>query len=122
MQFKVIMLSALAFLLLEDHHASSESAECPKPWIDLGYLGCFHFALESEFINWYDAQIFCNDLNENASLAEILDEETQVVLVALADELPDHGWWLGASDFYQVKIKMQTFLTAIAIQDFLKFL
>ena len=99
MQFKVIISSALTLLLL-GHDAS---AECPEPWIDLGYLGCFYFAEESEFINWYDAQHYCNDLNENAFLAEILDEETQLVIAALVDELPDHNWWLGATDFYQVK-------------------
>ena len=60
-------------------------------------------ALESEFINWYDAKNYCNQLNENAFLAEIRDQETQLVIAALADELPDHAWWLGATDFYQVK-------------------
>ena len=100
MQFKVTISSALTLLLLGGHKAS---AECLEPWIDLGYLGCFYFAEESELINWYDAQHYCNELNENAFLAEILDEETQLVLAALADELPDHGWWLGATDFYQVK-------------------
>ena len=96
MKFKGIVSSALICLLLK-------GAECSEPWIDLGYLGCFHFAVESEFINWYDAQIYCNELNETAFLAEILDNETQLVLTALADELPDHAWWLGATDFYQVK-------------------
>ena len=100
MQFKVIIISAFALLLLGGQNAS---AECPDPWTDLGYLGCFHFAEESEFVNWYAAQHYCNDLDENAFLAEILDEETQLVLTALADELPDIGWWLGATDFYQVK-------------------
>ena len=100
MQFKVIIISALTFVFLGGQNAS---AECPDPWTDLGYLGCFHFAEESEFVNWYAAQHYCNDLDENAFLAEILDEETQLVLTALADELPDIGWWLGATDFYQVK-------------------
>ena len=100
MQFKVIIISAFALLLVGGHNAS---AECPEPWIDLGYLGCFYFAIESEFINWYDAKNYCNQLNENAFLAEIRDQETQLVIAALADELPDHAWWLGATDFYQVK-------------------
>ena len=100
MQFKVTISSALTLLFLGGHNAS---AECPDPWIDLGYLGCFYFAEESESINWYDAQIYCNELNETAFLAEILDNETQLVIAALADELPDHAWWLGATDFYQVK-------------------
>merc|ERR1712029_50918 len=98
MHFKVIIISAFALLLLGGQNAS---AECPDPWTDLGYLGCFHFAEESDFVNWYAAQHYCNDLDENAFLAEILDEETQLVLTALADELPDIGWWLGATDFYQ---------------------
>ena len=101
MQFKVIIFSALTLILLGGLEASA--AECPEPWIDLGYLGCFHFAEESEKFNWYDAQHYCNDLNENAFLAEILDEETQLALAALVDELSDHSWWLGATDFYQVK-------------------
>ena len=100
LQFKGITVSAFALLLLGGHNAL---AECPHPWIDLGYLGCFYFALESEFINWYDAKNYCNQLNENAFLAEIRDQETQLVIAALADELPDHAWWLGATDFYQVK-------------------
>ena len=100
MKFKGIV-STLVCLLLKGLKTSS--AECSEPWIDLGYLGCFSFAIESEFINWYDAQIYCNELNETAFLAEILEEETQLVLAALADELPDHAWWLGATDFYQVK-------------------
>ena len=106
MQFKEIISSALTLLLLGSQKVS---AECPEPWIDLGYLGCFHFAVESELINWYDAQIYCNELNETAFLAEILDDETQLVLAALADELPDHGWWLGATDFYQVKYIILSF-------------
>ena len=101
MNFKVIISSALTLLLLGSHKAS---AECPEPWIDLGDLGCFYFAVESEFINWYDAQIYCNELNENAFLAEILDDATQLVLAALAGELPVHSWWLGGTDFYQVKL------------------
>ena len=103
MQFKVIISSALTLLLFGVHNTKASSAECPDPWIDLGYLGCFYFAIESEFINWYDAQIYGNALNDTAFLAEILDDETQLVLTALADELPDHAWWLGATDFYQVK-------------------
>ena len=100
MKFIAIVSLALVYLLLQDHKTS---AECSEPWIDLGYLGCFHFAEESEFCNWYNAQHYCNDLNKNAFLAEILDEETQLALAALVDELPDHSWWLGATDFYQVK-------------------
>ena len=100
MRFKAIISSALTLLLLGGNTAS---AECPEPWIDLGYLGCFYFAEDSELCNWYDAQHYCNDLNKNAFLAEILDEETQLVIAALVDELPDHNWWLGATDFYQVK-------------------
>ena len=101
MNFKVIISSALTLLLLGSHKAS---AACPEPWIDFGDLGCFYFAVESLPINWYDAQIYCNELNENAFLAEIPNEETQLVLTALADELSVHGWWLGATDFYQVKL------------------
>ena len=98
MKFFVIGILLLA---LAAHKASTE---CPENWIDLENLGCFYFATESESINWYDAQVFCNSLNQNAFLAEILFEETQIAISALANELPDGGWWLGGSDFYEVLI------------------
>ena len=97
MQFKVIISSALTLLLLGSQKVS---AECLEPWIDLGYLGCFYFAVDSKPMDWFDAQMYCNDLDENAFLAEIHDEETQLVIAALANELPDNMWWLGGSDFF----------------------
>ncbi len=51
-------------------------------------------------MNWFDAHMYCNDLDENAFLVEVLDEETQLVIAALANELPDNMWWLGGSDFF----------------------
>ena len=54
-------------------------------------------------MNWFDAHMYCNDLDENAFLVEVLDEETQLVIAALANELPDNMWWLGGSDFFQVR-------------------
>ena len=101
MKFKGIVSSVLVYLLLKALKASS--AECSEPWIGLGYLGCFYFAVESQPMNWFDAQMYCNDLDENAFLAEILDEETQLVIKALTNELPSAYWWLGGSDFFQVK-------------------
>merc|ERR1711860_130627 len=101
MQFNLIISSALIFLWLGSHKAKASSAECPEPWINLEELGCFYFAVESKPLNWYDAQIHCNDLNENAFLAGILNEETQFLLTYVADNMPDNGWWLGATDFYQ---------------------
>ena len=101
MKFKGIVSSVLVCLLLKALKASS--AECSEPWIGLGYLGCFYFAVESQPMNWFDAQMYCNDLDENAFLAEILDEETQLVIAAIANELPDNMWWLGGSDFFQVR-------------------
>ena len=73
MQFKVILSSALTLLLLESQKVS---AECLEPWIDLGYLGCFYFAEESELLNWYDAQHYCNELNEKDILDAILRAES----------------------------------------------
>ena len=99
MKFIAIASLALVYFLLQDHKTS---AECSEPWIDLGYLGCFYFAVDSKPMDWFDAQMYCNDLDENAFLAEIHDEETQLVIAALANELPDNMWWLGASDFFQV--------------------
>ena len=99
MKFIAIVSLALVYFLLQDHKTS---AECSEPWIDLGYLGCFYFAVDSKPMDWFDAQMYCNDLDENAFLAEIHDEETQLVIAALANELPDNMWWLGASDFFQV--------------------
>ena len=52
-------------------------------------------------MNWFEAQVHCNGLNPQAYLAEIFSDETQLVLAALASELPSYVWWLGATDFYQ---------------------
>ncbi len=46
MKFKGIVSSVLVCLLLKALKASS--AECSEPWIGLGYLGCFYFAVESQ--------------------------------------------------------------------------
>merc|ERR1712170_80785 len=98
MKFNVFVSSTIALLGLKSHGAST--GDCPEPWVDLGYLGCFHFASEAPSMTWFDALVYCNEMNENAFLAEILEEETQLVLAALAAELPIANWWLGGSDFF----------------------
>ena len=74
---------------------------CPHDWLDLGHLGCMHFVQDVEIMNWFAAQVYCNALNPNAFLAEIFSYETQLVVAALASELPSYVWWLGATDFYK---------------------
>ena len=110
MRFKVFV-SSLALLVLSSRYALAES-ECPEPWIDLGYLGCFYFAVGAPSMTWFDSQLYCNEMNETSFLAEVLDKETQLVLAALAAELPAGYWWLGGSDFYEV------FITFPSISDF----
>ena len=75
---------------------------CPTNWIDLGPQGCFLFAdFDTKIFD--DAQKYCNNLYSNAYLAEIKDEETQLILTGLAEGYPEvFAWWLGGSDFYEV--------------------
>ena len=80
--------------------------DCPHDWLDLGHHGCLQFFQDVENMNWFEAQVYCNDLNPNAFLAEIYSEEMQLVVVALASELEDCSYWLGASDFYKVKLRI----------------
>ena len=68
----------------------------------MGTHGCFHFADEYRTNEFEKAQRHCNSLYSNAYLAEIKDEETQIVITALAGAQQYDDWWLGASDFYQV--------------------
>ena len=86
MRFKVFV-SSIALLVLISHYTLAVS-ECPEPWIDLGYLGCFYFAVEAPSMTWFDSQLYCNEIKETSFLAEVLDKETQLVLAALAAELP----------------------------------
>ena len=53
-------------------------------------------------MNWFDAMDYCNILHENAFLAEVRTKPTQEFIVEYADTLPDHGWWLGGTDFFGV--------------------
>ena len=53
-------------------------------------------------MTWYDAIEYCQSLD--AYLAEVLNNETQILLETQASLLPPnslgapHNWWLGASD------------------------
>ena len=73
---------------------------CPENWLNLSENGCFYFGNES--LPWFEAQMYCNNLNSEAYLAEVPSESLHLILVALASELPADNWWLGASDFYNV--------------------
>ena len=53
-------------------------------------------------MNWFDAMDYCNILHENAYLAEVRTKPTQEFIVAYADTIADHGWWLGGTDFFGV--------------------
>ena len=71
---------------------------CPADWID-SEEGCFYFANEvgNEGMTWYDAVEYCKDIKDGY-LAEVLNAETQALLVEEASALPPTNWWLGASD------------------------
>ena len=47
-------------------------------------------------MSWYDAVDYCKAMD--AYLAEVLNAETQALLVAQAELLRPTNWWLGASD------------------------
>ena len=47
-------------------------------------------------MTWYDAIEYCQSLD--AYLAEVLNNETQILLETHASLLPPTNWWLGASD------------------------
>lgn len=47
-------------------------------------------------MSWLKAKTYCENLG--AHLAEVPDELTQVLLRDIANTLPDHSWWLGATD------------------------
>merc|ERR1719350_1772739 len=48
-------------------------------------------------MTWYDAVEYCKDI-KGGYLAEVLNAETQALLVEEASALPPTNWWLGASD------------------------
>ena len=79
-------------------------SNCPEGWVDFGpETGCFLFAVapEAQLLNWFEAQLYCNNLYENAYLAEIPNLETQKLLANHADKLGDTHWWLGATDMFK---------------------
>ena len=77
---------------------------CPSDWNNFGTLGCFKFG-DSDIPDFAEAQAYCNALYTNAYLAEVKDRETQIRLTDLAGAIPNVWfWWLGASDFHQVRI------------------
>ena len=50
-----------------------------------------------------ESQEYCRSLNSKAFLAEIQNEETQILLQTLAQDFPDVNWWLGGSDLFKVR-------------------
>jgi len=92
---------SLVFSLLVFASVALAEYDCPEDWVDLGERhGCFYFAAEAGNMNWFDAMDYCNILHENAFLAEVRTKPTQEFIVEYADTLPDHGWWLGGTDFF----------------------
>lgn len=65
--------------------------------------GCFRFDADAGMLNWFEAQDYCNNLHENAFLAEIKSGATQELLAEYANSIADHNWWLGGADFFQVR-------------------
>ena len=74
---------------------SIKFCSCPENWINSEH-GCFFFATGEESMTWYDAIEYCQGLD--AYLAEVLNNETQILLETHASLLPPTNWWLGASD------------------------
>ena len=80
-------------------------SSCPSDWLDLGENhGCFLFAYDTGPLDWFDSQYYCNQLYENAYLAEIKDSQTQTLLGEEAHKTnyKKHSWWIGGADFYGV--------------------
>ena len=56
-------------------------------------------------MTWFEAHIYCNNLNEGSFLAEITDNKTQKFLMNYAQNCKTYeSWWFGATDFFNVSI------------------
>ena len=53
-------------------------------------------------MTWYQAYDYCKSLD--AYLAEILNNETQILLETYAADLPPTNWWIGATDQQSVSL------------------
>ena len=76
-------------------------SSCPQDWIS-SVNGCFYFATDVESMTWYQAYDYCKSLD--AYLAEILNNETQILLETYAADLPPTNWWIGATDEQSVSL------------------
>ena len=91
------------YLLMIIH--DSYSLSCPDGWFSSEGIGCFHFAMETNPMTWFEAQIYCNNLNDGSFLAEITDNKTQKFLMNYAQNCKTYeSWWFGATDFFNVSI------------------
>ena len=100
---RVVSTYYLVIALFFGKSKKSYFSDCPEDWVDLGPRhGCFYFATEAGNMDWFEALDYCNNLHENAFLAEIRTKPTQELIVEYADTIPDHGWWLGGADFFGV--------------------
>ena len=69
---------------------------CPEGWLD-SPEGCFYFATDVGPMTWDMAVGHCQELG--GYLAEVLNDETQRLLVEQATALgTSTNWWLGATD------------------------
>ena len=86
------------------------SVTCPsEEWIGGGYADCYYFGSEAGDLNFYQAEEFCRNLTKESGLAEIHDNLHQVLIEAALknEKWSKYDWWLGATDEYQVKSKIQ---------------
>lgn len=99
-------MKSIAVALILAFFVAAEGSSCPSNWLNLGDLGCFFFAEGAAKMNWQNAQSYCNSLNRNAHLAEITNAETNSFLTIGAATYSTKQWWIGGSDFLQVRIKL----------------
>ena len=74
-----------------------------KNYIQFNYY--LIFATEAKHdLTYPEAQEYCNNLRENAYLAELPDEETRLLIDSLASEQVDDqwSWWIGGTDVEKV--------------------
>jgi len=90
-----IMLTAFLTLVKMDD-------ECPtdQGWIDADNLGCFFFVDVS--MTFYQAQDYCYKKDPRGVLAEIHNEETDLVIKIFSNQgaNKNRGYWIGGNDIY----------------------
>merc|ERR1712156_221129 len=76
--------------------------ECPtdEGWLDAAELGWFFFG--DVYMTWFQAADYCYKKGDGSVLAEIYDEETDLVVKIFSNQgkNKNRGYWLGGSDIY----------------------